>query len=479
MELQNAKCKMQNIKSGATRFYILIFTFLFLATAAFAQPRKNTPAPQTTRILFVFDASFSMFGQWQSGMKMDIAKSLMTEFLDSLTTIPNLEIAFRAYGHQYGLQPQRNCQDSKLEVPFSAVRKNVPLIKQKLKGIVPRGTTPIAYSLEQCAADFEPACPNCRNIVILITDGIEECDGDPCAVSLALQKKGIILKPFVIGIGLDKNYFSPLGCVGKFYDVSSESNFKNVMNIVISQALNNTTVQVNLLDKGGKPTETDVNMTFYDEASGAIKYNYVHTINDRGFPDTLVIDPLLTYRMVVHTLPPVEKSNISITPGKHNIVAVDAPQGSLTVKVSGTNNYKQLQYIVRKAGDMKTVHVQEVNQTEKYIVGKYDLEILTLPRISIPKVDIRQSYATSIDIPQAGMVSINKPSDGPGSIYLEEKNKLTWVCNLKNGPLQENIVLQPGYYRVEFRPAASRESIYTVERRFKVESGSTAQVKLY
>ncbi len=457
---------------------LLPLAFCLFASFATAQPRKNT-APQTTRILFVFDASFSMFGQWQNGMKMDMAKELLSNFLDSLSTINNLEIAFRAYGHQYGLQPQRNCQDSKLEVPFATVKKNVPLIKQKLKGIVPRGTTPIAYSLEQCANDFFPECPNCRNVVILITDGIEECDGDPCAVSLALQKKGIFLKPFIIGIGFDKNYFSPLGCVGKLYDVSSENNFKTIMNIVISQALNNTTVQVNLLDKAGRPSETDVNMTFYDEVSGAIKNNYVHTINDRGYPDTLVLDPLLTYKMVVHTLPPVEKSNINITPGKHNIIAVDAPQGNLVVKVSGTNNYKQLQYIVRKAGDMKTVHVQEVNLTEKYIVGKYDLEILTLPRILLPNVSINQSATRTVEIPQAGMVSVIKPGDGPGSIYVEEKNKLTWVCNLKTGQLQENIVLQPGYYRVEYRPQASRESIYTVERKFKIESGSTATVKLF
>ena len=38
--------------------------------------------------------------------------------------------------------------------------------------------------------------------MILITDGIEECGGDH-AISIALQKKGIVLKPFVIGVGLD------------------------------------------------------------------------------------------------------------------------------------------------------------------------------------------------------------------------------------------------------------------------------------
>ncbi|MBI2271294.1 MAG: hypothetical protein HYU69_13200 [Bacteroidetes bacterium] len=128
---------------------------------------------------------------------------------------------------------------------------------------------------------------------------------------------------------------------------------------------------------------------------------------------------------------------------------------------------------------MKTLNVQDFTQTERYLVGKYDLEILTLPRITLDDVDISQSKTTTIEIPQAGMAVITKPSEGPGSLYLEEKNKLTWVCNMMNSGLQENIVLQPGNYRAEWRSKNSKESIYTVERRFKVESGATVTVKLY
>jgi Ca-activated chloride channel family protein len=431
-----------------------------------------------TRIEFVFDASFSMFGQWQSGMKMDIAKKMLTEFLDSLGGISNLEIAFRCYGHQVPLRPERSCTDTKLEVPFNSdLRGNINAIKNRLKSIVPKGTTPIAYTLEQCGDDFPVASnPNIRNIIILITDGIEECDGDPCAVSLALQKKGIILKPFVIGIGLDQSYMNSFGCIGKFYDASSESSFKNILNIVISQALNNTTVQVNLNDQIGRPSETDVNMTFYDQGSGVIRYNYMHTINNKGVPDTLVIDPIGTYKMVVHTIPPVEKSGIELIPGKHNIIAVDAPQGYLNLKMSGGMSPS---CIIRKNNDMNTLHVQQFNSTEKYIIGKYDIEILTLPRIKMSKVDVAQSKTTTIEIPQSGSVTISKQSEGPGSILLEENNKLVWVCNLSSSLTLETIILQPGKYRVEYRPKNAKESIYTIEKRFKIESGISTPVKLY
>ncbi len=471
--MKKTKFQISNFKLLAV---IILLTFNFLSFDLSAQQAKPL-----TRIEFVFDASFSMFGQWQNGMKMDMAKKMLSDFLDSIQKVdnPNLELAFRCYGHQVPLRPERSCTDTKLEVPFG--KNNAVAIKNKLKMLVPKGTTPIAYTLEQCGGDFpSPSSPNVRNIIILITDGIEECDGDPCAVSLALQKKGIILKPFVIGVGLDQSYINSFGCIGKFYDASSEQSFKNILSIVISQALNNTTVQVNLNDQIGRPSETDVNLTFYDEQTGLIRYNYVHTINNKGVPDTLVIDPIGTYKMVVHTIPPIEKKGIELIPGKHNIIAVDAPQGYINLKMSGNPDLtKNISCIIRKNGDMQTLHVQHFNTTEKFIVGKYDLEILTLPRIKLDKVDVAQSKTTFIEIPLAGSVTIAKPSEGPGSLFLEDNNKLVWVCNLNSTLVQETINLQPGKYRIEYRPKNAKESIYTIEKRFKIESGFSTAVKLY
>src|ERR1051326_7761749 len=83
--------------------FLSIFFFL-LSSLSFAQPAP----PQKTRLLFVFDDSFSMFGDWQSGKKIEVAKKLMSEFLDSLMKTsggPDIEIALRVYGHQSPLWP--------------------------------------------------------------------------------------------------------------------------------------------------------------------------------------------------------------------------------------------------------------------------------------------------------------------------------------------------------------------------------------
>jgi Ca-activated chloride channel family protein len=431
----------------------------------------------TNRILFIFDDSYSMYAPWNSNIKIEVAKKIMGEFLDSLKTIPNLELALRCYGHQTFIKPERNCKDTKLEVSFAPASKSAPLIKQRIQKLEPLGTTPIAYSLGESAADFT-SCSNCRNIIILITDGIEECGGVPCQVSAELQKKGIFLRPFVIGVGLDVKFADVFGCMGKFYDVSNEANFKDVLNLVLTEAISQTTVQVDLLDILKKPTETDVNMTFYDAGTKQIKYNYLHTLNHRGNPDTLVLSPSITYDLMIHTIPPIEKKNISIQQGKHNVIPVDAPQGYLKLELEGTLSKYYPTCVVRKKDDMNTLNIQDFGKVDKYIVGKYDIEVLTLPRIKLHDVEIQQSTTNTIKIPTSGNAYITKGGGGYGSIFVDDGKKMTWVCNLNTTLQNEIIYLQPGNYKLEFRYENAKQTLNTIEKKFVITSAVTTNVKL-
>ncbi len=470
---QSSNLKVLNLRKSLVSLLLLFVLHPLMA--------QNEPVPQEkpqplTRILIVLDASQSMYGRWQSDMKINIARKLLSNLLDSLETVENIELGLRVYGHQYRFPPQV-CNDTKLIVPFGG-DNNFRDIKHKLRTLTPKGTTPIAFALEQAGSDFPP-CDNCRNIIVLITDGLEECDGDPCAVSLALQKKGVVLKPFIIGIG--KNFQEAFDCVGTYFDASNEADFSKALNVVISQALNSTTAQVNLLDQYDKPTETNVAMTFYDDFSGLIKYNFVHTLNNKGVPDTLVIDPLLTYNIVVHTIPPRSVEGVTLTAGKHTTIAMKCPQGTLDLNLEGRDRtVKDLKCIIRENGKMETLNVQQFGQTETYITGLYDLEVLTLPRMYIEDVEIKQSHTTTIEIPLPGIAVIDKKAAGYGGIYLEKDNKLEFVYNFKDSSLdRETIVLQPGNYRVIFRAKYSNRSVYTVESRFTVTSGKSVNVKLY
>ena len=461
--------------TGKILKYLIVFAALLLAGISPGQsPGEKAAPPPTTRILFVFDASQSMYGRWQSDMKILIAQRLLSKVLDSLSQMENLELALRVYGHQKPIPPQ-DCDDTRLEVPFG--KNNANKIKNRLRQLNPKGTTPIAYALEQAQYDFT-SCDACRNIIVLITDGVEECGGDPCEVSRMLQKKGIALKPFVIGIGTD--FSESLNCVGNYYNATSEKAFSKALNVVITQALNATTAQVNLLDESGRPSETNVNMTFYDSYSGNIKYNFVHTLNHRGLPDTLVIDHLLNYEVLVHTIPEVRKDSVSIHPGKHTVIPINAPQGSLNLTIAGNwRTIRNLQAIVRKHGDHETLNVQNFGTSEKYLTGVYDLEVLALPRFMIDSVVVKQSTTTTIEIPLPGIVTIRKIVDGYGSLYVEDGNELKLIYNLDISKDRiENLVLQPGNYRIIFRSKYAEKSAYTIEEKFEIEPGRTVEIKL-
>jgi Ca-activated chloride channel family protein len=451
-----------------------VFVLIAVAVTVYSQHKKPETVP-LTRILFVLDGSQSMLSSWESGTKMQVAQKLLVDLVDSLQKVPHLEMALRVYGHQKPVPPQ-DCNDTKLEVPFS--KRNGNDIKNKINRIRPKGTTPIAHSLELSAGDF-PKCADCRNIIILITDGIESCDGDPCAVSLRLQQSGIVLKPFVIGVGIDKDFKEAFECIGRYYDAADENRFKEILDVVINQALNTTTAQVNLLDQFNRPWETNVNMTFYDSYTGKLYHNFIHTMNHKGVPDTLRLDPVPVYKIQVHTIPPVSIDSVQIIPGEHNTISIKTPQGSLLVKSKKSPYFSNLQFLVRQQGNHQILNLQSVDVSTKYLIGTYEIELLTIPRLIINPVEIAQSKTTTIQIPQAGLVTFTCSAPGYGDLYKEDGDALVWIHSLNSDVTQQTLVMLPGSYRVISRSKNAKESAFTSSILFQVVPGEAQKVNLF
>ncbi len=447
--------------------HIGVFFLLLISVATYAQNPK-------TRILFVLDGSGSMYAKMGTDNRIAVAKRLLNRLVDSLEYQHDLELALRVYGHQSQKQ-ERNCRDTKLEVPFA--RYNHKEIKEVITDLKPKGTTLIAHSLQEAAYDF-PKSSGTRNIIILITDGIEECDGDPCAVSTALQKQGVILRPFVIGLGLDADYRSQFECVGRFFEAQTEKDFEEVLNVVISQAINNTTAQVNLINDFGRPTETNVNMTFTDAQSDKVIYNYVHTLDYRNNPDTLFLDPSYTYNLKVHTTPPVFKENITLVAGEHNTIAVGAARGTLSLKINGVTNYKNLQAIVLDKKNNEIINIQDFNNQQMYLTGKYDIMLLTLPRILEEDVQMVQNKTTTLQVQQPGKLNIVTRNKYEIGLYRMYKGETELVKILKLKGNQTVTVLQPGSYHLVYREAAVKETLNTKTEYFSIKSGEVTHINL-
>jgi len=141
----------------------------------------------------VVDASRSMWGRMGGEPKMAVAKEIL---LDVSYWFPeDLDLALRAYG---STSPSDNndCADSTLLVPFGD--ENREPIRAAIAGLRPLGQTPIAFALNQATRDFGTL--ESDRAVVLVTDGLESCGGDPVQAARELREQGITVH--LIGFGL-------------------------------------------------------------------------------------------------------------------------------------------------------------------------------------------------------------------------------------------------------------------------------------
>ena len=416
-----------------------------------------------------------MNARWGDQTRIEAAKELLAKTVDGLKDVPNLEIGLRVYGHQSPITATfQDCNDTKLEVPFAP--NNFSQVKTRIKSIYAKGTTPIARSLEAAAGDFPDQTS--RNIIILITDGLEACDNDPCVIAKKLHDKGVKVTPFVIGLGMDLSYLEKFKCIGSYSDAETKDAFEKVLQNVVNKALLNTTVQINLNNINHQPMETDVTMFLYKENSTELLYTFTHTINKHGNPDTLIIDPENTYDLVVNTTPRVYKKGIVIQRNKHNTIVVDCPQGSIKARFLNASKPYQIGMRVMESGQKKTLNTQKISTSDKYLVGMYDIEILTLPRIYIT-LRVNQSSTSYIDIKAPGFMKYSAGSTLVGQIFTKNSDGTwDWVCNLKDNSSYGNWQLQPGLYRIVYRQKKLKSSSYTMEKEFRINSNKTISLKL-
>ena len=414
---------------------------------------------------------------WEGQPRWNVAKRMLAKMVDSLNAYPNLELGLRVYGHQHD-NSERNCEDSKLEVPFAP--KNAKAIKNKLTTLKAQGNTPITYSLQQSANDFPPD-KSSRNVLLLITDGLESCDADPCKTSVALQRKHVFLKPFIIGIGAEKDFGKQLECLGQYYNAAEVKTFRTVMNDVIAQTLSKTTVSVNLTDADGRPVESNVNMTFVNNVTEQPEYNYVHYRDAQGKPDVLDIDALQSYDLVINTVPPVRQANLAIKLGKANVLTYKTPQGTLWLQNPQLtpNPYGTVQVVVRTPGG-GTVASAPCGTKQKLLAGNYEVELLTLPRIT-RRIALKQGQELAVTYAAPGTLNITTDLKGYGSIYqLNDDESQTWIYSLPEGGSSKlNLPMQPGAYRLVFRTKTSTGSKFTDVRNFTIRSGQTTSVAVF
>ncbi|MEO0857787.1 MAG: VWA domain-containing protein [Bacteroidota bacterium] len=157
-------------------------------------------------IYVIMDGSGSMWGALpDASRKVEVAKAVLQNFVAQ--DFGSADLALRVYGHR----ERRNCRDSELVVPLGDAATAVPQVEAFARELNPLGMTPIAYSLREALNDMDGRAGE----IILITDGNETCDEDPCTLVRAWREQDIAVNVHVVGFGIEAQERGALQCIAE------------------------------------------------------------------------------------------------------------------------------------------------------------------------------------------------------------------------------------------------------------------------
>lgn len=255
---------------------------LFLVFKTIAQEQK-APSP----ILFIYDASGSMWGKLDGKTKKDIASEVLSTSVNNLPK--NQNIGLIAYGHR----KKGDCNDIEFLADLNNVNKNSVITA--VKNMNALGKTPLGRSAEMAINSLKES--KVKATIILITDGIESCDGNICDVVSRAKLEGIDFKLHIVGFGLKDGETEQLKCAaqageGNYYDASDASD--------LSEGLTEATAQT--VDK------PDGNFSIYATKNGEPVDAWIKA-SKAGTNE--VVDGARTYR---------DSGWVYLPPGKYDIV---------------------------------------------------------------------------------------------------------------------------------------------------------------
>ena len=249
-------------------------------------------------LLIVLDHTGSMSETVGGEVKLDIAKSVISDLLDDLPL-----------GGKVGFREFAGCDSSSLLVPLEPLN-NVDAFKAKVTALTAYGATPIDYTLRQVPGDFTGT--GGTKLVLLITDGMETCDGDPVKAAQDLLAAGYDLRINVVGfdIGLQSAARDQLMAIaqatgGVFLEASSREELRQALSLV-----------------------APFSYSVYDSSGSLV---YTGRLGEATQP-TL---PAGTYRVVINTNPPYVLENVVLSNQRTTVVSVEQQDGGVTAKVGG------------------------------------------------------------------------------------------------------------------------------------------------
>lgn len=236
-----------------------VLAALLVATAAVAGLTAAPPtahADEPAKVLLLLDVSGSMNEEVSSGgTKLAAAKRALKQVANALPA--GAQVGLRVYGSEIAESQKtepRACRDTELVMPVG------PLDRQKMYRAVDSfravGETPIAYSLGKAVNDLGDAG---RRVVVLISDGEENCTPDPCPTARKLADRGVDLQFNAIGFDVGSKARKQLRCTaeagdGSYYDADRSDELAEALRKITQRALRPYAISGTPVTSGADPS---------------------------------------------------------------------------------------------------------------------------------------------------------------------------------------------------------------------------------
>ena len=380
---------------------LVSITFFTIATIMTLTGIAGATKAQQSNLVFILDASGSMWGQVEGTAKIVIAKEVLAELIKDLPQDVNVGLV--AYGHRR----KGDCNDVEELVPLGELDKE-KLIK-KIKAINPKGKTPITLSVKMTAEKLKAI--EDETTIILVSDGKETCEGDPCELVRELKQSGVKFVMHIIGFDVTDEERKQLECMAKagggmYYTAKNAGEFKIAAKKVVKETQTAGFLKVIAL-RNGKPIPAQINIFIPDKEESVATAT---TSTDIDKPVSIRLKPGSYAVRVTYTMLPEKPSVtfpcIEIETGK--TVEKIAEFSASYLKIMATKDGKPFNayaYIYRQ-GESDPLARGSVPKdkpfTRKLLPGTYDIKVRDdsvpdKPTVSIKGITIESGKTKTIE----------------------------------------------------------------------------------
>ncbi len=244
---------------------ILVFVIsLFSGVSSFADT-----APSKT--ILVFDASGSMWGQIDGQAKITIARSVFETMLKDWE--PGNELGLIAYGHRR----KGDCLD--IEQIMAPGPVDPGAFSAALNNLNPKGKTPLSAAVKQAAQILK--YEEDKATIILVTDGLETCNADPCAMASELEKLGVDFTTHVVGFDLTEDESRAVQCIaentgGQYFSAGNATELGDAISVASKAATHDYNVLLHgKIRKQAEELNNGISWEVYAYTGGKLAENYL------------------------------------------------------------------------------------------------------------------------------------------------------------------------------------------------------------